>query len=179
MSVASWSCAVVVETPRLVLHRWSIADAPDFLDLTSDSGFRTFSISNYRVSDMGGASAWIRARMSDYERLGHAVWPVRHKPNGDLLGICGLRELQGEEGRVNLELMYRLRRTAWGFGFATEAAEYTLRHAAQALGVKQVVAMVHQDNKASRRVLLKVGFRFVRRCVFRDTPVELFEAIHD
>jgi RimJ/RimL family protein N-acetyltransferase len=56
-------------------------------------------------------------------------------------------------------LGFLLRRDAWGFGYATEAASTLLRFGFTELGVKRVVAGCHPENLASVRVLTKVGMK--------------------
>jgi RimJ/RimL family protein N-acetyltransferase len=57
---------------------------------------------------------------------------------------------------------YRHSRHAWGRGIATEAARGALQYGITQLGLKQVYAMTHVNNAASRRILEKLGFRFVK-----------------
>jgi RimJ/RimL family protein N-acetyltransferase len=59
-------------------------------------------------------------------------------------------------------LGYRLRRSAWGRGYATEGARTLVRHAFTELGVGRVAATTMAVNTRSRRVLEKAGLRHVR-----------------
>lgn len=61
-----------------------------------------------------------------------------------------------------VSLGYRVRRTAWGHGYATEATGALVRHAFTELGVREVVATTMAVNTGSRRVLDKCGLRLVR-----------------
>ena len=71
-----------------------------------------------------------------------------------LIGGCGLTP--GENGSV--EIGYWVARPYWGLGFATEATR-ALVHAARAMGHRTIRARHAVDNKASARVLRKLGFR--------------------
>jgi RimJ/RimL family protein N-acetyltransferase len=66
-----------------------------------------------------------------------------------------------EDDRV-AEIGYRLRRDAWGRGFATEGGRALLAHAFDTLGLDRVWAEAMVVNDASRRVLAKLGLREVR-----------------
>jgi ribosomal-protein-alanine N-acetyltransferase len=59
---------------------------------------------------------------------------------------------------ADVEVAYRLARSAWGRGIATEAAEALVAHALGALGLPRVVAVTYPENRASQRVLDKLGF---------------------
>ena len=60
-----------------------------------------------------------------------------------------------------LELGYRLRRSAWGKGLATEGSRALLRHAFETLGESAVDACAVPDNVASTRVMVKCGMKRV------------------
>lgn len=60
-----------------------------------------------------------------------------------------------------IEIGWRLRRTCWDRGYATEAARPVLHHAFHTLGLPEVIADINPDNMASRRVAQKLGFRAV------------------
>ena len=64
---------------------------------------------------------------------------------------------------------YRLRRAAWGLGYATEGARALVRRAFTDLGVDEVVATTMAVNAGSRRVLEKAGLRYART-VHLDWP---------
>ena len=89
-----------------------------------------------------------------WEEHGLGVWSVRYKQQGSLLGHCGL--LINEPPHV--ELIYAFTRTAWGHGFATEAARCVTNYAFEQRDLKQLVALVFPENLASIRVLEKLGF---------------------
>ena len=70
-----------------------------------------------------------------------------------------------------VELGYRLRKAAWGKGYATEGSRALIRKGFKELGVQRVLATTYQDNLASRRVMEKAGLTLVR--TYRVTPAEL------
>ena len=69
------------------------------------------------------------------------------------------------------ELGYRLRRSAWGKGYATEGSRALIRKGFTELGVQRVVAFTYGEHRASRRVMEKAGMRLVR--TYRLTPEQL------
>jgi len=58
----------------------------------------------------------------------------------------------------DVELAYRLARTAWGQGIAREAAATLLDYAFRTLALPRVVAVTYPENRPSQRVLDKLGF---------------------
>jgi RimJ/RimL family protein N-acetyltransferase len=60
------------------------------------------------------------------------------------------------------ELGYRLCRSAWGRGLATEGSRALVRHAFDTVGVRRVWAETMAVNDRSRAVMAKAGLRYVR-----------------
>ncbi len=71
-----------------------------------------------------------------------------------------------------MELGYRLRRSAWGKGYATEASRALIEKGFRELGVQRVFAFTMVVNTASRRVMEKAGLKFVR-VVHQAWPVRI------
>ncbi|MGH3545771.1 MAG: GNAT family N-acetyltransferase, partial [Mycobacteriales bacterium] len=77
------------------------------------------------------------------------------------VGWCSLRPGDGTLP-TEAELGYRRRRVAWGKGYATELSEALLRRAFIDAGVLRVFATTMTVNTGSRRVMEKIGLRFIR-----------------
>jgi RimJ/RimL family protein N-acetyltransferase len=84
------------------------------------------------------------------------LWVVEWAHEPGFLGWCGIFPL---EDSGLLEIGYRYVRGAWGRGVGTEAARIVLDHGFRSLGIDPIVAVAHPDNRASRRVLEKIGLR--------------------
>ncbi len=61
-----------------------------------------------------------------------------------------------------VELGYRLRKSDWGKGYATEGSRALIHKGFAELGVQRVVASTMVVNVASRRVMEKAGLKLVR-----------------
>jgi len=85
-------------------------------------------------------------------------WPVFELETGAFVGCCGLRPYQPEE----YEIGFHLRPEFWGKGYAREAAEAVIHYAFAVLGAKKLFAGHNPNNTASRKVLGKLGFSYVR-----------------
>jgi [ribosomal protein S5]-alanine N-acetyltransferase len=79
------------------------------------------------------------------------------KSSGDFIGWCGVKHVP-EDGEYDLG--YRFFEQHWGQGYATEAAGAVGDFARQHLLGKRVVGKAMRDNRASRRVLEKIGLVF-------------------
>jgi [ribosomal protein S5]-alanine N-acetyltransferase len=92
-----------------------------------------------------------------YERFGFGLWHLARKSDGAAIGMCGLLR---RDNLPDVDVGYALLPDYWGQGFALEAVQATLSHAARKFGLPRVVAVVSEGNDASVRVLEKAGLRY-------------------
>jgi RimJ/RimL family protein N-acetyltransferase len=96
--------------------------------------------------------------MSHWEERGFGVWAVEEKASGTFIGFIGLLyHEEWSEGEHKTEVGWRLDRSFWGGGLATEGARASLQHGFEALGLERVISIIHPKNVASRRVAEKAG----------------------
>jgi len=82
-------------------------------------------------------------------------------------------------GQPEIEIGYRLAKSAWGQGYATEAARSVRDFAFLTLGMKRLIAMIDPSNVASIRVAEKIGMRYERDVMFDSyTHPDLVYAIN-
>jgi RimJ/RimL family protein N-acetyltransferase len=89
-----------------------------------------------------------------YATRGWGTLAVIPRGTQECVGYCGVRPLPHTE---EIEVAFALQRRCWNLGYATEAAAASIDAAFEHLRVKSVVATVYPDNKASLRVLGKLG----------------------
>ena len=82
--------------------------------------------------------------------------------------LCGLKYLD-DVGEVDLG--YRLFKEHWGRGLATEAARAVLAYGVNVLHLHRIIGIADIENKASIRVLEKIGFMFKKFTTYRDHAV--------
>jgi RimJ/RimL family protein N-acetyltransferase len=147
-------------TERLSLRRFT-ADAADLLiELDSDP-----AVMRYLTGGEPTAPEVIRDRalpsiLAGYERWGGSfgLFAAYEKDGGAFIGWFCLRPEPG--GPLDeVELGYRLRKAAWGKGYATEGSQALLSKAFTELGVRLVWAETMWVNQASRHVMDKLEMR--------------------
>ncbi|MFI6256341.1 GNAT family N-acetyltransferase [Micromonospora zamorensis] len=143
-------------TERLRFRRLTMADVDALVDLDSDPEVMRF---------LSGGVATVRDEqlprlLAQYERHpGLGRWAALDRGTGDFLGWFALDpSADGTEA----ELGYRLRRSTWGLGLATEGSRALVRYAFDAVGVRRVWAETMTVNERSRRVMAKAGLRYLR-----------------
>lgn len=90
--------------------------------------------------------------------------PVVEKATGRVIGDCGLLEKE-VDGQAEIELVYVIAKSAWGKGYATEAALALRDHAFGRMGLTRLISLIEPGNAASERVALKAGLRYEKDVV--------------
>ncbi|WP_303631850.1 GNAT family N-acetyltransferase [Streptomyces somaliensis] len=103
-------------------------------------------------------------------------WAARERGTGEFLGWFELRPLR-EDSAEAVELGYRLRRAAWGRGYATEGSRALVERAFTKLGAERIAAYTMAVNHGSRRVMEKAGLEYVRT-FFEDWPESIEGSEH-
>jgi RimJ/RimL family protein N-acetyltransferase len=153
---------IFLETERLVLRQFTHDDVDDLVELDGDPEVMRFINGGRPTPREEIEEDVLPAFLRYYERdAGHGFWAAVERSTGRFVGWFHLRPAEGAPpGEV--ELGYRLRRSAWGKGYATEGSRALIDKAFVELGVERVVAFTMVVNVASRRVMEKAGLRFVR-----------------
>ncbi len=152
------------ETARLTVRRLGFDDAPFLVALLNQPSFLA-NIGDRGVRNVDDAHRYLRdGPMALYERHGFGLWHVSRRADGVAMGMCGLLK---RDVLPDVDLGYAFLPEFWGQGYAFEAAEATLRLAAQRFGLERVIGVVSEGNAASIRVLEKLGMRFERMVSMR------------
>jgi RimJ/RimL family protein N-acetyltransferase len=146
----------MIETERLLLRDWTLADIEPWLELNTEPVMRW--LGGVRTREQ--AVAAITERFIPWqEQRGFTFWAVERKADARLLGFCGLK--LGDDPGSPVEGMYeigwRLREDAWGQGYAREAAAASLDHAFRALGAERVMALTVEGNAPSWGLMKRLG----------------------
>lgn len=141
-------------TPRLTLRMWRETDRDVFAALNADPEV---------MWDLGGpftrpdSDAKFDRYTATFRRHGFGRLAIGER-QGAFVGYAGIMPAAPNHplGR-HVEIGWRLTRTAWGKGYATEAARAILRDAFERLGLAEVLAYTAADNVRSQAVMERLG----------------------
>ena len=141
---------------RLRLRILRAEDLPDLMHLNGDDEVTRFlPYATWRSE--GDAQAWFD-RTTQAMAVGDTLqFVLIGKDSGLTIGTALL--FRYDEGSSRAELGYVLARQQWGKGLMVEALECLLRHAFGVMGLRKIEAEVNPANRASARVLERLGFR--------------------
>ncbi|GAA1407531.1 GNAT family N-acetyltransferase [Kitasatospora putterlickiae] len=152
---------VFLTTERLVLRRFTAADADALVELDADPRVTRYLTGGRATPREVVESTLLPLYLDHYRRYGDlGWWAAEERAGGAFLGWFEFRPPDGD--RAEVELGYRLRHPAWGRGYATEGARALIRLGFTGLGVERVVAYTMAVNAGSRRVMEKAGLSYVR-----------------
>ena len=153
---------VFLETERLVLRRFTENDTDLLVELDSDPEVMYFVTGGLATPSEEIENEMLPAYLGYYERYaGFGFWAAIERSSGEFAGWFHFRP-ESEDDPHQVELGYRLRRSVWGMGYATEGSRALIDKGFLELGVERVYATTMVVNVASRRVLEKAGLRYVR-----------------
>lgn len=160
----------MIETDRLLLRRFTPGDLDAFAALNADADVMRY-IGDGKLQSRAQTEVRLNAFIEHWEQHGFGLWVTLEKASNEFAGFCGLKYL---DNTSEIEVGYRLAKRFWGMGLATEGAAASLVFGFKDLGLDRIVAVVQPENIASRRVIEKIGLRYVKDARFYDTDVKYY-----
>ena len=164
----------VIDTGRLILRRFRLDDLQAFHQLASRPEIIRHAQSTPVASLEDARELMYAAPFHDYATYGYGRFACVWKETSDVIGFSGVKFVP-EIG--DTELGYRFFPEFWGKGLATEAGRASIEFASADLGLKRLVAMVHPENLASARVVVKLGFSIEKKLPYsglKGVDVDLY-----
>jgi RimJ/RimL family protein N-acetyltransferase len=153
---------VFLETERLTLRRFTADDVDLLVDLDSDPEVMFWITGGRTTSREEIETDYLPAFLAYYEKYeGFGFWAAIERSTGQFLGWFHFRPAPGHPDDEP-ELGYRLRRSTWGKGYASEGSVALIDRGFRDFGVGRVLAETMAVNTASRRVMEKAGMRLIR-----------------
>ena len=148
--------AIALRTSRLLLRPWRDEDIAAFAQMSADPAVMEYllPLSTRRLSD----AAWVARARAHRDEQGFGQWVVELPGAASFIGVVGLGVVSYEAPFTPaVEVAWRLVRSYWGHGYATEAARAALDYGFDQLGLREIVAVTVPANQRSRRVMERLG----------------------
>jgi ribosomal-protein-alanine N-acetyltransferase len=150
-------------TERLVLRHFQTSDDTPMYHVFCDADVMRFSDG---VKTKEGVQNWLQTCLKRYQTWGFGPYALVEQSSQNVIGYCGLSLFPDLDDQAEVEIGYRLARSAWRQGYATEAAWAVRDYAFTTLGVKRLIAMIDPSNLASIRVAEKIGMKYEKEVMF-------------
>jgi len=164
---------VILETERLLLRQFEPGEGQLIYTLNEDPEITRYT--GDPVRDLVHAEEILReVILPQYTLYNHGRWAVHTKPGMEFIGWCGLKYRPELD---EIDLGYRFMKTAWGKGYATEAAMASIRYGFEKLGLQRIVGRAMPENLASIKVLEKCGMGFIGEELVDGHPAMTYELV--
>jgi RimJ/RimL family protein N-acetyltransferase len=162
-----------IRTDRLLMRRWRDSDREPFAAMNTDAEVMRYFPTAMKPAD---SDAFVDRIESRFEAQGFGLWALQLVATGEFLGYTGLNPMpDGVPGAGGMEIGWRLTRTAWGNGYATEAATAAVDVAFNGAGLPELWSMTAVLNKPSQAVMRRIGMtlhaHFEHPAVDADSPL--------
>ena len=156
-----------LKTERTFFSKWETDDTELAMSLWGDKDVTRY-ISASGAFTKEEVLARLEKEIANQEKYQIQYWPVFDKETKELIGCCGLRPY---EEKV-YEIGFHLRPRFWGHGYAVEVANAVIQYAFDNLEADALFAGHNPKNEASKKVLNKLGFQYVRDEFYEPTGLD-------
>ncbi|WP_415718193.1 GNAT family N-acetyltransferase [Maridesulfovibrio sp.] len=145
-------------TERLILREWHNSDYPIFARINADPDVMRYFPAILSEEESNANADIISALI---EKRNWGFWAVEIPDIAPFIGFVGLHVPS-----VTLpfspcvEIGWRLDKKFWGYGYATEAANFALKYGFVELNLGEIVSFTSEKNIPSQAVMNRLGMRF-------------------
>lgn len=137
------------------MRPWRDSDIEPYVALGADPELMRYFPWTMDRAESEASMARFRAHFAEH---GFGPWVVEVPGETEFAGVIGLSYVRHETHFTPaVEVAWRLFAEYQGRGIATEAARAAVRYGFETVGLEEIVAMCTPDNRASRRVMEKLG----------------------
>jgi RimJ/RimL family protein N-acetyltransferase len=144
-----------IETKRLLLRPFTIADAKTVQQLAGEKEVAEMTLAIPHPYPDGTAEEWIATHQEQFKNGTGITCAITLKSDNSLIGAISLMSIHTEYSRA--ELGYWIGITYWNNGYCTEAAQKILHYAFRTLDLNRIYCTHFSGNPASGRVMRKIG----------------------
>jgi len=151
---------ILTQTDRLIIRTWvPEQDAEQAFQIYGDPEVTRFLIT--KVDSIESSRNLLQRWVTNFDQLnnGTGLWAIALKDSREIVGTIILIQLWDEEENLtqDYEIGWHLKKSAWGKGYATEAAKAILDYGFNTLKLPVIYAIARSDNVRSLRVIQRLG----------------------
>lgn len=144
-----------LDTRRLKLRPFTLADAPHVQALAGDRRVSKMTVNIPYPYEKGMAEAWISSHSGLFTSRRAIIYAVVIAGSEELIGTVGLSQLTENDGNLG----YWFGVPYWGNGYCAEAVTALVEFGFNQFELPLIYARHLRENRASGRVIQKNGFQ--------------------
>lgn len=145
----------IFKSKRLGFRNWTNEDSDEFSKLNSDEEVMKHfpkTLSKNEVKE------FIGRLKKHYDKNGYTYYATEIIETKEFIGMIGLAYQEYKSNFTPaIDIGWRLKRDAWGKGYATEGAKRCLEYAFNELEINKIISVCTVKNKKSENVMKKIG----------------------
>ena len=146
-----------IQTFHLILRSLQSNDAKVMYQIYQTEGVLRY-FPNPSPPSLEKVERFITGQQAHWEKYSYGNWGIVPKDKSETIGWAGLQYLPELD---ETEVGFLLDKPFWGKGYATEAAQACVRFGFEEIKLNHLIALVHSENLASRRVIEKCGMSYM------------------
>lgn len=148
---------LICETPRLIVRRFTLLDAPFIIDLLNSPTWLKY-LGDRNIKTLEDARTYLsQGPIASYDTHGFGLYLVALKGTETPIGMSGLIK---RDGLANVDVGFALLPAYTGQGYAFEATKAVMDYGYNTLQLPHIVAVARHDNNQSITLLEKLGLKF-------------------
>lgn len=146
------------QSQRLGFRKWTAADTDPMAALNADPQVMEFFPSTQTREQ---TLEFLKRVNQQFKDFGHCWYAVDTLADGDFIGFIGLAWCPEEKLDFTpcAEIGWRLKKEAWGYGYATEGAKRCLQYGFEELKFPEIYSFTATVNNRSEKVMKKIGMK--------------------
>lgn len=157
---------IFLESERLSFSNWTKNDYELAKELWGNDEVARFISANSHFTDEE-IEKRLEKELENESRYNVQYWPIFLSGTKEFVGCCGLRPYDLEKNIY--EIGVHILPQHWGKGIATEALKRVIEYAFKELKVDNLFAGHNPKNEASKKTLIKLGFKFFKEEYYEPT----------
>src|SRR3984885_2253737 len=143
-----------LSTDRVVLRSWRESDLQPWAEMNSDPAVREYLGDLLTPKQSAASAAHFQAQLDE---RGFGFWAVEVHGTGEFIGFTGLDQVDEGMPFTGIEIGWRLARSGWGHGYATEAALASLAFGFETLALSEIVSVTTATTLRSQAGMRRIG----------------------
>ena len=167
-TLISKTIKMITENEKLFIEKFKKSDISEWSKIESDPKVRHFvdgKKQTYKQSE-----EYIKKNIVSYENSGLGRYAVRLKKNKQLIGMCGFLEED-----YGIDFGYRYTPSVWRKGIGFDVAKLVLNYGIKNLKLDKILALTHEDNHGSIRILEKLDFIKKNKIILHKQNTYIFQ----
>lgn len=167
-----------IKTKRIGFSKWNDTDLNLANQLWGDKDVTKFICATGKFTNQDIINR-LETEIHNDKEFHIQYWPIFELVTGELIGCCGIRPFKSETH--SYEIGFHLRKRYWEIGYALEAAKAVIDYSFTVLRVDKLYAGHHPQNEASKKLLTKLGFQYIKKKYYEPTGLyhPSYELVND